>query len=127
MESSSCMSDRAGISKFAKRVNNSHSYRSQIVVFIVFGIPESPRWLYYHDRSEEARQVICDVWDLDPQHTAMLHQEREILDAIALEKKHGVYQWTKLFKRDEVQTGRRVLLAWGMQFMNQLCGINLIV
>ena len=50
----------------------------------------------------------------------------EILDTIALERKSGEYKWRHLFKRDEVQTGRRVSLAYGMQFMNQMGGINLV-
>jgi hypothetical protein len=37
------------------------------------------------------------------------------------------HRWSQIFKRDEVQTGRRVLLAYGMQFMNQIGGINLVV
>ena len=32
-----------------------------------------------------------------------------------MERKHGEYRWSQLFKRDEVQTGKRVLMAYGMQ------------
>lgn len=39
----------------------------------------------------------------------------------------SISRWSQIFKRDEVQTGRRVLLAYGMQFMNQVGGINLVV
>jgi hypothetical protein len=37
------------------------------------------------------------------------------------------HRWSQILKPDEVQTGRRVLLAYGMQFMNQIGGINLVV
>ncbi|KAK6391578.1 hypothetical protein LTR65_004413 [Meristemomyces frigidus] len=98
-----------------------------VVIFLVFGIPESPRWLYYHGRNEEALQVMCDVWDSEPDGEKVAKMEREILEALHLERKHGEYKWRQLFKRDDVQTGKRVLLAYGMQFMNQVGGINLVV
>jgi len=98
-----------------------------VVVYMVFGIPESPRWLYAHDRHEEALQVLCDVWDSGPEGEKVSQMQREILEALQLEKKHGEYKWSQILKRDEVQTGRRVLLAYGMQFMNQVGGINLVV
>lgn len=91
-----------------------------IVIFLVFGLPESPRWLYAHGRNEEALQVLCDVWDTGPEGDKVSGMHSEILEALRLEKKSGEYRWSQLFKRDEVQTGRRVLLAWGMQFMNQV-------
>jgi MFS family permease len=43
---------------------------------------------------------------------------------LKLEQEVGEYRWSQLFKRDEIQTGRRVLLAYGMQFMNQMGGIQ---
>jgi len=50
-----------------------------------------------------------------------------VLEALEIEQADGGYRWSQLLKRDEVQTGRRVLLAYGMQFMNQMGGINLVV
>lgn len=99
----------------------------QVVVVLVFGVPESPRWLYAHGRNEEALQVLCDVYDAGADDPKVATQQKEILEAIELEHKQGEYKWSQLFKRDEVQTGRRVMLAYGMQFMNQMGGINLIV
>ena len=46
------------------------------------------------------------------------------LEALKIEEETGEYRWSQLLKRDKVQTGRRVLLAYGMQFMNQMGGIN---
>ncbi|KAK5165291.1 uncharacterized protein LTR77_009389 [Saxophila tyrrhenica] len=98
-----------------------------MVIFMVFGVPESPRWLYYHDRQEEALQVLCDVWDAPPDNEKVHKMHTEILETLRLERKNGEYKWRQLFKHDEVQTGRRVALAYGMQFMNQMGGINLVV
>lgn len=98
-----------------------------VVIVLVFGLPESPRWLYARGRNEEALEVICDVWNSDPSGEKVQKMQDDILGALELERKHGEYKWREIFKRDEVQTGRRVLLAYGMQFMNQMGGINLVV
>lgn len=98
-----------------------------VVIVMVFALPESPRWLYARGRNEEALEVICDVWNSDPSGEKVQKMQDDILGALELERKHGEYKWREIFKRDEVQTGRRVLLAYGMQFMNQMGGINLVV
>ncbi|KAI7539529.1 putative Myo-inositol transporter 1 [Hortaea werneckii] len=98
-----------------------------VVIVLVFGLPESPRWLYYHNRHDEALQVLCDVWDSTPEGEKVSRMHHEILETLRLEQEHSEYKWRQLFQRDRVQTGRRVLLAYGMQFMNQMGGINLIV
>lgn len=98
-----------------------------VVIALVFGLPESPRWLYARNRNDEALQVMCDVWDSGPDGEKVQKMQKDILGALELERQHGEYQWRDILKRDEVQTGRRVLLAYGMQFMNQMGGINLVV
>ena len=64
---------------------------------------------------------------MEPEDPKVVSESEGILEAIALETLHGEYQWSQILKRDEVQTGKRVLLAYGMQFMNQMGGINLVV
>ncbi|KAK7734863.1 hypothetical protein SLS63_004284 [Diaporthe eres] len=97
------------------------------VIVLVFGLPESPRYLYAHGKEEEALAVLCKVYDRPADDPKIAKEQGEILEALKIEREHGEYQWSKLLKRDEVQTGRRVLLAYGMQFMNQMGGINLVV
>lgn len=62
-----------------------------------------------------------------PDDPKVVSESEGILEAIELETLHGEYKWSQILKRDEVQTGKRVLLAYGMQFMNQMGGINLVV
>lgn len=97
------------------------------VIFLVFGLPESPRYLYAKGRNEEALQVLCDVYDLPPDSDKISNEQDDILEALQLEREHGEYRWSQLLKPDEVQTGKRVAMAYGMQFMNQMGGINLVV
>ncbi|KAJ9627867.1 hypothetical protein H2203_003085 [Taxawa tesnikishii (nom. ined.)] len=96
-----------------------------VVIFLVFGLPESPRWLYNKKLNETGLRVLCEVYDKEPDHPEIVKEQKEILEAIALES-HAA-SWLSIFKQDEVQTGKRVLLAYGMQFMNQVGGINLVV
>jgi hypothetical protein len=67
------------------------------------------------------------VYDGTPDDPKIAKENREVLAALEIEQQDGEYRWSQLLKKDEVQTGRRVLLAYGMQFMNQMGGINLVV
>ncbi|KAL4893233.1 putative MFS sugar transporter [Aspergillus ambiguus] len=98
-----------------------------VVILLVFGLPESPRYCYKEGRNEEALQILSDFYGRPKDDPQILAEQAEILEAIAVETKHGEYKWRNVLKRDEVCTGQRVLLAYGMQFMNQVGGINLIV
>lgn len=96
----------------------------QMVIIMVFGLPESPRFLYQQGRHEEALQILCDVYDGTPDDPKIAKENREVLEALKLEEEHGQYRWSQLLKKDRVQTGRRVLLAYGAQFMNQMGGTS---
>ena len=86
-----------------------------IAIVVVFGCPESPRYLYKMGKHDEALQVLCDVYDRQPDDPKIRKEHDEILEALEVEMEHGEYQWQNIFKQDKVQTGKRVLLAYGMQ------------
>ncbi|KAG7098061.1 hypothetical protein E1B28_000035 [Marasmius oreades] len=96
------------------------------VSILILGVPESPRWLLQQRREQEAIQVLCDVYNLPPHDKEIIKEAEDIKEAMRLEEENS-FQWKNILQQDSVQTGRRVLLAWGMQFMNQVGGINLIV
>ena len=64
------------------------------------------------------------MYDGTPEDEKIAKENREVLEALKIEEETGEYKWSQLLKRDKVQTGRRVLLAYGAQFMNQIGGIN---
>ncbi|KAH7390018.1 general substrate transporter [Pyrenochaeta sp. MPI-SDFR-AT-0127] len=98
-----------------------------VVVILVFALPESPRWLYNHDQEAEAMEVLCAVYDKEPEDEYIIQEKNAILQAIALEQSAQRKNSLSVFTNDNVKTGYRVLLAWGVQFMNQAGGINLVV
>jgi hypothetical protein len=98
----------------------------QVVIVLCFGLPESPRYCHAKGHKNEALQILCDVYDRTPDHPEIVLEQNEILETLAMEREHGEYRWWNILVRDNGQTGRRVLLAYGMQFMNQVGGINLV-
>jgi hypothetical protein len=89
-------------------------------------LPESPHWLLKHGHDSEALNVLCRLEGTTHDDPDILRELDHIVKAIALEESQG-FEWSKVFRPDPLHTGRRVLLAWGMQFMNQMgerLGIN---
>lgn len=98
------------------------------VIFLVFALPESPRWLYSRGREGDAIKVLCDVYDKDASDPYITAEASAIHQAIELERSTRTdSSLVSIFRNDNVKTGHRVLLAWVVQFMNQAGGINLVV
>lgn len=88
-------------------------------------LPESPRWLLARNRESEAIAVILAVCDADSiesseEATALL---ADIKLAVETED-DGKSAWSEMFTMGPLQYGRRILLAFGAQAMQQLTGIS---
>ncbi|KAK5054398.1 hypothetical protein LTR84_001288 [Exophiala bonariae] len=95
------------------------------VIILLFGLPESPRWLFKRGREEEGIEVLCAVFDLPRDDPYIVSEVRAIKHAVAVES--GVRSHRALFKSDKLKTRRRIALAYFGLFMNQMVGINLVV
>lgn len=74
---------------------------------------------------EEALEVICAINDLPEDDPYVVSEMESIRQVLALEQNEQAQSWTSVFKKDILQTRKRVGLAWFGLFMNQLSGINL--
>jgi len=86
-----------------------------IVIVVLFGLPESPRWLFAQGRREDAIKALCLVHEEDEDGPEVTYATRQIQGALDYEDKNGAFKWRQILKADDIHTGKRVLLAWGVQ------------
>lgn len=101
-----------------------------ILIFVLSLIVcESPRWLAYHGRMEEARYTVARLLGHadNPEAPIVLERFGEIADSVAYEKEVSVDKWSAIFANDELGSRRRLLIACSVQFFQQLGGINAII
>lgn len=83
-------------------------------------LPDTPRWLMRHDKSEErGLTVLGRLRNLPIDHPLMQQEQDEIMNAISSEsKEEGT--WSDLFKDNGIKANKRFYLAVGIQFMQQM-------
>jgi hypothetical protein len=91
-----------------------------VVSVILFGLPESPRYLIQKGLNDEAVAVMCQVYNVQPNDEYVMNEKAAIIHALAVENENP-FQWSKIYKKDKVQTGWRLFLACLVLFMNQVC------
>ncbi|ORY56303.1 general substrate transporter [Pseudomassariella vexata] len=99
-----------------------------IVIILMTGLPESPRWLLTHERNEEASTVLASL-NSTPRHDSEVQtQMAVIIDAIrASGHKGGHTPMKSLITNGKTQHLRRLLLGASSQFMQQLSGCNAVI
>ncbi|EJU04539.1 MFS general substrate transporter [Dacryopinax primogenitus] len=97
-------------------------YTGLVTVFL----PDTPRWLMSHrPNSDEGLIVLAALRGQSEDHPAVQTEAREIRTAIAVEaaEEGGSLD---VFKDGGVKGNARVALAMGIQFMQQMTGINIV-
>ena len=93
---------------------------AQVVVILVFGIPESPRWLAMRGRMEEAREVTSRLLDLPIDDPEVNLEIKNISDALEVQSRGGGFKYRELLTNGPSQNFRRTALGMMAQFFQQV-------
>ena len=94
-----------------------------IILAFVMLLPESPRWLIFKGREDEASEVLSALLDTNREESYVENEFAAIKDTV-LEAQNT--SWRDLFTMDENRHFHRVVLAYVNQMFQQISGINLI-
>ncbi|OJJ46779.1 hypothetical protein ASPZODRAFT_66659 [Penicilliopsis zonata CBS 506.65] len=87
-------------------------------------LPESPRYAYRQGRVEEARQVMCKLYGVPPNHRVVAQEMKDMKDKLEEEKAAGAASLFEIFTGPRMLY--RVLLGIALQSLQQLTGANFI-
>lgn len=93
------------------------------ILAFVLSLPESPRWLIYKGRVDEAAEVIAAISDKDVTDTYVQREVKAIQD-VNEEMNKGSYR--ELFTNGKNRNLHRTTLGFVNQMFQQISGINLI-
>ncbi|KAF2234290.1 general substrate transporter [Viridothelium virens] len=89
-------------------------------------LPDTPRWLMRHDGSPDRGLIVLSkLRSLPMEHPVVQSEGDDILQAIKLEAQEEG-SWTDLFRSNGISAHKRFYLALGVQFMQQMSGINIV-
>jgi MFS family permease len=97
------------------------------MLFIIAIIPETPRWLLSHHRSDEALDVMRRLNNKKMSDEAILRMHADVTNVVAYEESLGSGTWGDLLRDDDIRSRKRFLIACGIQIFQQLGGINALI
>ncbi|KAK7203832.1 general substrate transporter [Myxozyma melibiosi] len=93
-------------------------------LLLVFWLPESPRFLIFKDRIDEARKILVHYHAHGDESSALVDFElTEIIQALELEKQHKSVGFGVLFSKEN---RRRAFITGMVPFMQQMSGNGLV-
>lgn len=90
-------------------------------------LPESPRWLLYHEKDDDALVIVAALESKEIDDAAVIAKQNEIRYSVQYEKSHKI-RWRDLLRPQPEATKplRRLILGAGTQFIQQFEGINIM-
>ncbi|KZL66728.1 sugar transporter stl1 [Colletotrichum tofieldiae] len=90
-------------------------------------IPETPRWLAAHDRSEECLAVLRRLKSDEEDDESIQTLHNSIMQTVSYESAVSASSWRDIFVQDRIKSQKRFLIACAIQGFQQLGGINAII
>ncbi|KAF7555705.1 hypothetical protein G7Z17_g1999 [Cylindrodendrum hubeiense] len=97
------------------------------ILIILMFIPETPRWLASHDRPDECLEILARIHSAPSDNIEVQRLHNSIIQTVAYEASIGAGSWKDLLKNDRIKSQKRLLIACGIQSMQQLGGINALI
>jgi MFS family permease len=99
-----------------------------LLLFGIYFIPESPRWLIYKDRTEEALRILASLRSRGNENDVDVRMEyTSIVQDVSFDKMAYKHRFLSLLTKGNDNNRKRTLLGVGIHTFTQLSGINAIL
>ena len=94
------------------------------ILLVTPWLPDTPRWLMSHESSpQRGEEVLSKLRNRPITDPEVRKEADDIIEAIRIESQEEG-SWMDLFRDGGIKANKRFYLALGIQFMQQMSGIN---